>query len=143
MRKTEEILLYNGKIYDRFQAKTIIKEEAEKLIPNCTEYNRLEVINKIEAQTYTDLENFDADPNIVTTENGVLDLKVLQLKPHEPENLSRVLLPVDYITPQFEIKDKTIFEDIEKNIGDTLFYKAMKNSMIHLKPVRLSQNHSK
>ena len=40
LRKTEEVLLYDGKIYDNLQAKTIIKEETEKLIPNCTEHCR-------------------------------------------------------------------------------------------------------
>jgi len=120
LRKTEEILLYNGKIYDKIQAESIIKEDTEKLIPNCTTHDRHEVINKIKAKTYTDLEKFDTDPNLITLENGILNLETLELMPHTPKHLSRVLLPVEYHPPEHE--------DIEDNLKDTLFYKFLKSS---------------
>jgi len=128
IRKFEEILLYNGKIYDNLQADTIIKEETEKLIPNCTKHNTLEVIDKIKRQTYTDIEDFDKDPNLITIENGILNLETLERRPHTPKHLSRVLLPVEYHKPKYEIKDETIFEDIEKNLKNTLFWKFLKSS---------------
>lgn len=120
IRNTEEILLYNGKIYDNLQAETIIKEKTENLIPNCTTHDRREVINKIKAQTYSDLEKFDTDPNLITVENGILNLETLELEPHNPNHLSRVLLPVEYNKPEFE--------NIEDNLKDTLFWKYLKNS---------------
>ena len=120
IRNTEEILLYNGKIYDNLQAETIIKEKTENLIPNCTTHDRREVINKIKAQTYSDLEKFDTDPNLITVENGILNLETLELEPHNPNHLSRVLLPVEYNKPKFE--------NIEDNLKDTLFWKYLKNS---------------
>ncbi len=120
LRNTEEILIYNGKIYDHLQADTIIKEETEKLIPNCTKHNTLEVVDKIKRQTYTDLENFDIEPNLITVENGILNLETLELKPHTPKFLSRVLLPVEYQKPKHE--------DIEKNLEKTLFWKYLKSS---------------
>ena len=120
LRKTNEILLYNGKIYDNLQAETIIKEQTEKLIPNCTSHNRSEVINKIKAQTFTDLEKFDADPNLITVLNGILNLETLELEPHNPNHLSRVLLPVEYHKPEHD--------DIEENLKDTLFWKYLKSS---------------
>jgi len=120
LRKTEEILLYNGKIYDKIQAETIIKEETEKLIPYCSTHDRHEVINKIKAQTYTDLENFDSDPNLITLENGILNLETMKLSKHSPDHLSRVLLPVEYSKPEFD--------DIEDNLKDTLFWKFLKSS---------------
>ena len=120
IRNTEEILLYNGKIYDNLQAETIIKEKTENLIPNCTSHDRREVINKIKAQTYSDLEKFDTDPNLITVENGILNLETLELEPHNPNHLSRVLLPVEYHKP----KSKSI----EKNLEKTLFWKYLKNS---------------
>lgn len=128
IRKTEEILLYNGKIYDNLQAETIIKEETEKLIPNCTSHHSNEVINKIKRQTYAELNDFDTDPNLVTIENGILNLETLELKPHTPDHLSRVLLPVEYVQPKYGIKDETIFEDVKENLKDTLFWKYLKNS---------------
>lgn len=128
LRKTEEILLYNGKIYDNLQAETIIKEETEKLIPNCTAHHTNEVINKIKRQTYTDIELFDSDSNLITIENGILNLDTLELPPHTPEHLSRVLLPVEYIELEYDIHDDAIFEDVEKNLKDTLFWKFLKSS---------------
>jgi len=128
IRKTEEILLYNGKIYDNLQAETIIKEETEKLIPNCTTHHRNEVVNKIKAQTFTDIENFDSDPNLITISNGILNLETLELFPHTPEHLSRVLLPVKYAKPIHDIADDSIFADVEKNLKDTLFWKFLKSS---------------
>lgn len=128
LRKTEEILVFNGKIYDSIQAETIIKEESEKLIPNCSEHDRKEVIHKIKAQTFDNIERFDADPNLITIDNGILNLETLELKSHTPEHLSRVLLPVEYHTPMFEINDETIFDDIEKNLKNTSFWKFLKSS---------------
>lgn len=120
LRKSNEILLYNGKIYDNVQAETIIKEETEKLIPNCTEHNRREVINKIKAQTYTDLENFDVDPNLITVDNGILNLETLELSPHTPKHLSKVLLPVEYHKPKSD--------NIEENLKNTLFWQYLTSS---------------
>jgi putative DNA primase/helicase len=120
LRETEEILLYNGKIYDSVQAETIIKEETERLIPNCTSHHRNEVVNKIKAQTYTNLEKFDVDPNLITLENGILNLETLELKPHTPEHLSRVLLPVEYNKPKSD--------NIEENLKETLFWKFLESS---------------
>jgi len=120
LRTTEEILHYNGKIYDKKQADSIIKEDTEKLIPNCTTHDRYEVINKIKARTYTDLEKFDTDPNLITLENGILNLESLELRPHTPKHLSRVLLPVEYHTPEHE--------NIEDNLKHTQFWKFLKSS---------------
>lgn len=128
LRESDEILLYNGKIYDKKQAKAIIKEETEKLIPNCMEHNRIEVVNKIKAQTGTDLKDFDADPNSITVENGILSLDILELKLHTPKHLSRVLLPVEYHKPKHEIKEESIFADIEENLKDTLLWKFLRSS---------------
>lgn len=128
MRKTEEILSYNGKIYSDFDAKSIIKEESEKIIESCTEHDRNEVLNKIKAQTYQSIEDFDKDPKKLTLVNGILDFDTLEIMPHTPDNLSRVLLPVEYQEPEFEIKEETIFEDIEKNLKDTMFWKFLKSS---------------
>ncbi len=120
IRKTGEILLYNGKIYDNLQAETIIKEETETLIPNCTSHDRKEVIDKIKAQTYSELEKFDTDPNLITVENGILNLETLELEPHNPNHLSRVLLPVEYHKPEHD--------SIEENLKDTLFWKYLTSS---------------
>jgi P4 family phage/plasmid primase-like protien len=120
IKKIEEILLYNGRIYDGLKAESLIKEQTEKLIPQCTSNDVNEVINKIKRQTFTDIENFDSDPNLITVLNGILNLETLKLTKHTPEYLSRVLLPVEYNKPKSD--------DIEKNLKNTMFWKYLKSS---------------
>ena len=127
MRKTDDILMYNGKIYDDGEAQSVIKEEVEKIIDDCTTHQRSEVVNKIKAQTYTD-DSFDSDVNTITIDNGILSLDTLQSQEHSADNLSRILIPLQYSTPEYTINDDTIFEDIEKNLKGTLFYKFLKSS---------------
>jgi len=128
LRESDEILLYDGKVYSKSHAESIIREETEKIIEDCKRSDRLEVISKIKAQTYKDIKEFDKDPNIITVDNGILQLDSLKLSKHTPENLSRVLLPVEYQTPDYEIRDESIFEDIEKNLKETLFWKFLRSS---------------
>lgn len=122
---TNEIYLYNGKIYSSDEAVSKIKELAEKLIPNCTEHQRNEVVAKIKAQTYRNI-TFDSDPNVLTLNNGILHLDTLELSKHSTENYSKVLIPVDYLKPESDINMDSVFEDIEKNLAETLFYKSLR-----------------
>ena len=46
-----------------------------------------------------------------------MNLETLELNPHSPDHLSRVLLPVEYHKPEHD--------DIEKNLKDTLFWKYL------------------
>ena len=126
IRKTEEILMFDGKIYSSEKAKSVIKETTEQLLENCTEHERNEVLAKIKAQTYTDIDEFDNDSNLITLENGILNLDTLELSKHTPDNYSRVLLPLSYIEPKFPLNEASIFDDLEKNLKDTLFWKSLK-----------------
>ena len=128
LRANEEILMYNGKIYDDVAAKTIIKEEVEKIIPDCTVHHRREVIEKIKAQTYTDHEDFDTDHALITINNGILNISKVEINEHTPKHLSRILIPRSFKTPKHKINDETIFTDIEKNLADTEFYQFLKRS---------------
>ncbi len=128
LRESDEILMYTGKIYDQLQAQSRIRERTEILIPDCTINYRNEVISKIKAQTYSDLKSFDADPNLITTDNGILTLDTMELSNHSPDYLSRVLIPTEFIAPKFEINDDTIFDDMEKNLNGTLFWQFLTSS---------------
>lgn len=123
-----ELLLYDGMIYNQHKAEKIINRQTERLIPNCTKNNRKEVLSKMEVLNYVDLKEFDADPNKLTLLNGILDISTLELLPHTADNLSKILYPLEYTKPEFEINDKTIFKDIEKNLKDTLFWKYITSS---------------
>ncbi len=119
-RQTEKILLHNGKIYDSLNAESIIEEETEKLIPQCPIHDTREVIGKIKRKTFSDLADFDKDPNLITVENGILNLETMELTPHTPKHLSQVLLPVEFHKPESD--------NIEDNLKDTLFLKYLKSS---------------
>ena len=127
LRKTDEILEYDGKIYNSNKSKSIIKEETEKLLYNCTEHDRNEVLSKIKVQSYTDIELFDSDPSLITLLNGILNLDSLELTSHTSKNLSRVLYPVEYHEPLHDIDDDNIFECLEDNLKNTLFWKSLKS----------------
>jgi len=128
MRDSEEILVYNGKIYFSAYAESLIKEQCEKIIEHCKKNDQLEVINKIKSRTYREIVQFDSDDNLVVVENGILNLDTFELKDHTPEHLSRVLFPCEFVKPPHSIKDETIFSDIEKNLKDTLFYQFLTRS---------------
>ena len=128
-RQNKEILMFNGKIYRQDSStKAIIEERTEKIIANCSTHESIEVVNKLKRLTGADLDVFDSEANILCLNNGLLDIENIELSPHTPKHLSTVLIPVDYQKPRFEIHDETIFDDVEKNLKDTLFWKFLKSS---------------
>jgi P4 family phage/plasmid primase-like protien len=128
-RQNKEILLYSGKIYQKdSSSQAIIEEEVEDIIDNCTTHERNEVVNKLKARTGQDLDSFDSNPYELSLLNGILDVNVIEKHDHTPKHLSSVLIPVNYSKPIFEIHDETIFDDIEKNLKETLFWKFLKDS---------------
>tara|TARA_R110002051_G_scaffold115342_1_gene188407 strand:- start:711 stop:2006 length:1296 start_codon:yes stop_codon:yes gene_type:complete len=116
-RETDTIYFYNGKIYDSKNSLSIIKEETEIQIENCTVKDRNETIQKIKSKTYKDLKDFDSNPFKYTLENGILDTKNMKLYPHTSKNLSKILIPCNFIISKSS-------NDLKK----TLFWKYLKNS---------------
>jgi len=123
--ESDTIYLFTGKIYDNKKAEAIIKEETEKIIYQCKTNWVNEVTAKIKRKTYKDLQDFDSDPNTLTLPNGILDLRLLgtdkdPLKPHTPTNLSKILIPCNYVKP--------FSNEIKENLKDTLFWKFLESS---------------
>ena len=119
LKDSDELLWYNSKVYQPNIAEPLIKEECEKWIENCNTAARYEVINKIKAINYEDRENFDSDPDTLTADNCILNLKTLEFKEHSPSNLSCVMLPVSY-HPIPDIKSVDV-EFVLSYLKDTLF----------------------
>ncbi len=105
VRETDVIHFYNGKIYDSKNAQSIIKEETEKLIKECTRADKLEVIDKIKSLTYKEIQAFDSDPNLITLESGIYNISTGKEEPHTPTNLSKVLIPCSYIENVVDISE--------------------------------------
>jgi len=110
VRETDEIYYYNGKIYDSKNAISIIKEETEQLIKECTKHDRQEVLEKIKSKTYKEIAAFDNDPNIITIENGIFNISTGKLIPHTPTNLSKVLIPCSFIENVNDISETLFWE---------------------------------
>ena len=105
VRETEVIYHYDGKIYNSKNAISVIKEETEKQIKECTKADKSEVIDKIKSLTYTDISDFDSDPDILTLENGVFNIRTGKKDPHTPTNLSKVLIPCSFIENVIDISE--------------------------------------
>jgi len=91
---SEEILVYrNGRYIQGGEAE--IKRRLEQLVGNDLRKNTVEeVLGHIRRRTFRRREDFDAGPFILNLRNGLLDLRTYELKPHSPDYLSLVQLPV-------------------------------------------------
>ena len=118
--ESDTIYLFTGKIYENKKALAIIKEETEKIIYQCKTKWVNEVIEKIKRKTLKDLQDFDSDPNLLTLENGILNLETMELKPHTPTCLSKVLIPCNYVKP--------FSNEIKENLKPLLFWKFLESS---------------
>jgi P4 family phage/plasmid primase-like protien len=97
MRDTEEAYIYDaekGLFIGR--ADILIKEHTELLYPEITTSQVCEIINKIRRRTYCDRTDFDKDPNIINTKNGLLNVITGEVEQHNPKYLSLVQLPITY-----------------------------------------------
>ena len=128
VRETDIIYYFNGKIYDSRNCESVIKQETEAHIMECTKSDKSEVIDKIKSRTYETLDKFDSDPNILVTQNGVLDLRLMKLTPHTPHLLSKVLMPCNFVELDSEIEDEDMFAGIISNLQHTLFWKFLESS---------------
>jgi P4 family phage/plasmid primase-like protien len=119
-REGNQLLGFNGKIYDNEFAELIIEEETEKRIEHCKEYQTREVISKIKRKNGISYNSFDKNPEVITINNGILNIMTGEKRNHSPNHYSKILFPVDYKEPEFQ--------DIEDNLKDTLFWKYLTNS---------------
>jgi putative DNA primase/helicase len=131
LRDTREMLMYDEKlgVYRQNFAESIIQEETEQEIEDCTHSDRFEVVEKIKVSTYKDRMEFDNDPRIIITANGILNLSQLEFQEHSPNILATAMIPVNYVDPEksYEATDETTYETITELIGDTEFFKYLES----------------
>jgi putative DNA primase/helicase len=120
VRESGIIYFFNGKVYDSKNVISTIREETEQLIIECSKHDQDEVINKIKSMTYTDIESFDNDPDVITVENGIFNIRTQELTPHTPTNLSTILIPCRY--------DVASFDCVVDIIEDTKFWKYLEST---------------
>jgi len=146
-KDTDELLVWDGKVYNAQLAESIVKETCETDIEECTAHQCSEVIAKIKRRSYVVRELFNYYPceeckgegmdkdenmcnlckgkgkfNIVTLENGILNIDTMNFMEHNHRNLSTFYIPItwdDTPLPHTEIG----FATLEKLLRDTKFWK--------------------
>ncbi|MFQ5981499.1 MAG: phage/plasmid primase, P4 family [Candidatus Heimdallarchaeota archaeon] len=93
---TEEIVVYQNGVY-KPHGEVKIREIAEELIGvECSNHMRNEVVGHIRSSSYAPREMFDSEPNTINLLNGFLNIKTLELEPHDPDILSMKQIPVNF-----------------------------------------------
>lgn len=95
IKESDEVLYYRKGVYVGY-GQQFIEALAEQKLKKPRTANVREVVNMIRRRTFTNREDFDKDPNILNVQNGLLNIKTLEFKDHDPKYLSRIQLPVDY-----------------------------------------------
>ena len=96
-KRTEEIYIYKDGIYTPI-GKTIIKAAVERRLGMlCKTHYVNEVTNKIARKTQIIREDFECkNKNLICLENGILDLKTMELLKHDPKYFFMARLPLIY-----------------------------------------------
>lgn len=92
---THEILYYDNGAYVS-NGETLIAEECEKLIPDCSKYKTNEVTAIIQRRTFTNRKLFNNDFSRLVFDNGLLNLDTFELSPFDPDFLTTVKIPIKY-----------------------------------------------
>ena len=98
LRDNDEVLIYRDGYY-QYQGKQFIKEECQRRVGASkllTEHKVNEIIGHITRSTYFDRKAFNADKCTLNLTNGLLDTRTRVLRPHTPDCLSTIRIPVTY-----------------------------------------------
>jgi P4 family phage/plasmid primase-like protien len=93
-----ELLIYQDGVY--VPGLEVIRLFLQNFLEEkCKAHVKNEIIEKIKDLTATDRASFVVSRNLINLNNGVFDITTWQLLPHDPKNLFRTKIPVDY-SPQ-------------------------------------------
>ena len=93
---TKEILFYHNGYYKK-GADNIISKNARKIEANIRKSDINEVLYYIQdIKGYINRDEFDSDPYTINVKNGLVDLRTGELRPHDPEYLSKIQVPINY-----------------------------------------------
>jgi putative DNA primase/helicase len=95
---TDEILIYHDGCW-HLGGEAFIKSECQKRVgldELLTEHKINEILGHIRRTTYTDRKTFNTERFIINLKNGLFDVRTRELKPHTPEFLSTMRVPLIY-----------------------------------------------
>ena len=98
MQDNDEILIYHDGYYQP-HGKRFIKAESQRRVgvsALLTEHKVNEIIGHIIRSTYVDRRDFNSDKFTINLKNGLLNTLTRELRPHTPDYLSTIRIPVTY-----------------------------------------------
>ena len=98
IRESMKMYIYDEGIYYAHgdYVRSIIQEECYKINCQCKMAWVEEVIHYIEAHTMMNLHEFDNHPDEFVMNNGILNIRTREIRPHTPEFYSFIKIPVEY-----------------------------------------------
>jgi putative DNA primase/helicase len=100
LRETDEVLVYAHNRW-RQGGEEFIKQQCQRRVgvkEVLTQYKVAEITGHIKRTTYVTRQMFNKEKWVVNVQNGLLDLRTRELRPHTPDFLSTVHIPVTYDT---------------------------------------------
>ena len=94
-RDTGKVLHFDGSMYN-LGGEDIIRHEIERLDGRCTNRMCVEILAKVKANTYFDRDNFDVNPMLLNTVDGILGMATRRMLPHDPILFFRYKLNTRY-----------------------------------------------
>ncbi len=96
IRDTEEIIYYKDGYY-QCNGDREIKEKAEEMFAELISTRGVnEIIGHVMRSTYIDRDELNADATILNFENGLYCLNPNEFRPHTPEHITTMRIPVKY-----------------------------------------------
>ena len=98
LRDNTKTYIYDEGVYtsDGENVRNLIAEECYQVNPNCKNAWVEEVYHYIQAKTLKSRNLFDSNPYELVMDNGVLNIKTMDLKPHDPTHYSFIKIPIEY-----------------------------------------------
>lgn len=94
--ETEAIYVYEDGIYKPTGINFIGKEMLRRLGTYYRKNQVAEVIDQIKKQTMIDIDQINSEKHLINLKNGLYNIKEKKFKPHDPNFLSTIRIPVDY-----------------------------------------------
>lgn len=117
------IFVYNT---DKGVYQNVSENQFKSFIKYFIPYNMIQMrdVNEVFANIETDNDKiideelFNADENIINFEDGILDIKTMELKPHSPEILSTIQIPAKYNDIKNSPANAPVFEKYMLHLVD-------------------------
>jgi len=93
----DDILVYQNGVY-AFVGEKVIRQECERRVgaPLMTTHLVNEVRDHIARLTFTDRDKLNTEKYLINLENGLFDVNARVLRPHTPEVVSTIRIPISY-----------------------------------------------